>query len=234
MRLYVKLNRSKAQLVATFSVLYAIALPTQALDLGNLLSDVINNGALSTKNLKGIFKSITEVSSGQVKSGAEMSGDYKGKVVLYRTDGCGYCKQEAAYMDEQSIPYIEKDVGDSENAAEYRKLGGSGGVPFTVFGQKTMMGFTAASFDKHYAEFQRALEVESTASAAKGLNPGDELVGKIDGVKVYMQASKSNASLMQLKMQDKVIYMGEERDGLYRVTTPKGEGWVDKLLVKKS
>ena len=30
-----------------------------------------------------------------------------------------------------------------------------------------------------------------------------------------------------------MIYMGEEREGLYRVTTPQGEGWVDKLLVKK-
>jgi glutaredoxin len=234
MRFYVISNRKNVKLMITFSVLLSITPPIQALDLGNLLSDVIDNVSLSTKNIKGIFKSITEVSSGQVKKGANLPSDYKGKVVLYRTEGCGYCKQESAYMDEHSIPYIEKDVGDSENSAEYRKLGGTGGVPFTVFGQKTMMGFAPAVFDKHYAEYQRTLQVDSAASVAQELNAGDELLGKIEGVKVYMQASKSNASLMVLKKEDKVIYMGEERDGMYRVTTPKGEGWVDKLLVKKS
>jgi hypothetical protein len=30
-----------------------------------------------------------------------------------------------------------------------------------------------------------------------------------------------------------VFYMGDEREGFYRVTTRKGEGWVDILLLKK-
>ncbi|MBJ7312028.1 SH3 domain-containing protein [Rugamonas sp. CCM 8940] len=59
------------------------------------------------------------------------------------------------------------------------------------------------------------------------------MVGKIAGINVYAQASKSADKIMKLGKTDEVIYMGEERDGLYRVTTPQGEGWVEKLLIKK-
>lgn len=71
-------------------------------------------------------------------------------------------------------------------------------------------------------------------SSSGGIQSGDALVGKIANLKIYKEANKKSALLMLASKSDDLIYMGEESDGLYRVTTPKGEGWVDKLLVKKN
>lgn len=65
------------------------------------------------------------------------------------------------------------------------------------------------------------------------LQSGDVLVSKISNVKVYSEANKKSGQLMQVSKQDEIVYMGEEQNGLYRIAAPNGEGWVDKLLVKK-
>ncbi|HOY70185.1 MAG TPA: hypothetical protein PL131_10430 [Methylotenera sp.] len=65
------------------------------------------------------------------------------------------------------------------------------------------------------------------------IKSGDTIVAKMDKVKVLKEANKKSAKLLQLSKTDEVIYMGEEQNGMYRVTTSEGEGWVDKLLVKK-
>lgn len=106
-----------------------------------------------------------------------------------------------------------------------------------------MYGFTEESFDRNYAESRNALSASPKTGAIQGPEPqreigaalqaGQPMVGKIPGIKVYAQPNRSADKLMLLSKSDEVIYMGEERDGLYRVTTQKGEGWVDKLLVKK-
>ena len=92
------------------------------------------------------------------------------------------------------------------------------------------------------SDFQVALAAAPSAAAGQnadspkghpdGLQAGQTFVGKIPGIKVYKQPNKTAEKLLVLSKADEVIYMGEERDGLYRVTTQKGEGWVDKLLVK--
>jgi len=74
---------------------------------------------------------------------------------------------------------------------------------------------------------------QQSQSVSGSLQSGDVLVSKIASVKVYSEANKKSAKLMQLSKSDELIYMGEELNGLYRVTAPDGEGWVDKLLVKK-
>lgn len=71
------------------------------------------------------------------------------------------------------------------------------------------------------------------ASTSTEIKSGDSVVAKMDKVKVHKTADKKSAKLVQLSKSDEVIYMGEEQNGMYRVTTTEGEGWVDKLLVKK-
>lgn len=83
-------------------------------------------------------------------------------------------------------------------------------------------------------------EVSPTKSTDAGKNgatgdikSGDAIVPKMNKVKVFKEANKKSAKLMQLSKSDELIYMGEEQNEMYRVTTSEGEGWVDKLLVKK-
>lgn len=218
-------------------VLLTAAVRTHALDLGGLITGALRNGTVNTQDLAGVIRSVAQVSYGQVPSGAEAPQDVEGKVVLYKTAWCGYCKQAAAYMQKKAIPFVERDIEtDPANKAEYSRLGGKGPVPFIVFGQKTMLGFSAAAIDQNYAEYQRILSARpsgGTGGPSAVLQPGDALIGKLSGVPIYRQPSKTADKLIQLAKADTVIYMGEERDGLYRVTTSQGEGWVDKLLVKK-
>lgn len=203
-----------------------------ALDFGDIVTDVIKEGKLSTKNLLGAIKSISKVTTGTITGKSPEVGE--GTVVLYSTTWCGYCTKAIEYMDSKNIDYVNKDIEDgSENRAEYQALGGTGGVPFIVFGDKVMQGFSASSFDSHYAAFEKNKTVKTAAKESAGLNSGDTLKGKISGVKVYKQPKKSAAQLTSLNKTDEMIYMGDEKDGYYFVTTSKGEGWVDKLLVKK-
>lgn len=74
---------------------------------------------------------------------------------------------------------------------------------------------------------------KSSVSQSGVLQSGDVLVSKIANVKIYSEANKKSAQVMQVSKHDEIIYMGEEQNGLYHITAPNGEGWVDKLLVRK-
>ena len=217
--------------------------PAYSQSLGSLLKSFQSSSADALSTI-GSIKSIASVLPGQVTAGARAENT-DGKVILFRTSWCGYCKKAATYMQSKNIPFIERDIEtDTAAKAEYKKLGGPGGVPFMVFGDKTLAGFSEAPFDKNYADYQVALAAAAAKPASpapsfdaskertNGLQAGQTLIGKIPGVKVYAQANKSADRLFVLGKGDEVIFMGEERDGLYLVTTQKGEGWVDKLLVK--
>lgn len=224
-----------------------IAGAVQAQDLGSLLKNVFNNRPADMMNL--IIQSVSDVSSGNISAGTPVPADSEGKVVLYSTSWCGYCKRSASYMRQKNIPFIERDIeSNAAYKAEYKRAGGKGPVPFLVFGTQTMQGFSEVSIDRHYADFQRTMAsrpVNMDAPAAlmqptpqldsSGtlLQSGDMVVGKIAGVKVYAQPSRTAPKLLALGKTEEAIYMGEERDGLYRVTTAIGEGWVDKLLVRR-
>jgi len=186
------------------------------------------------------FRSVAEVIQANLPAGAKAE-NAEGKVVLYRTPCCGFCKQAAAYMLQKNVPFVERDIANNAAyKAEYKSLGGTGAVPLLVFGDQAIYGFEGAKFDKNYADFQARLAAapHGGGTGARGagdisLEAGQTFVGKIAGISVYTQPNKAAEKLTTLGKTDEVIYMGEEREGLYRVTTQKGEGWVDKLLVKK-
>ena len=149
-------------------------------------------------------------------------------------------------MRAKNIGFVERDIQTNPSyKAEYRRLGGKG-VPLIVFQEKTMSGFSEAAFDRYYADAKSSLENASTpampvmpaSTLASGsmnnlaIQSGDTLIGKIAGVTVYIEPAKSK-KLIVLGKLDEIIYMGEERKGFLLVTTQNGEGWVDKLLVKK-
>jgi glutaredoxin len=229
-----------------FCVALCFAMSANALDFGNMIQGVMNNRSSDLMNMA--IKSVTNVSSGRTTAGAQAPANSAGQVILYRTSWCGYCKQAAGYMQQRNIPFVERDIeANSAYKAEYARMGGTGPVPYIVFGTQTMTGFSQSAFDSNYTEFQRTQNygrpapTYSTSSNGGRMPPsnanfplqsGDTLVSKISGIRVYTQPSKASESLSVVTKSEEMIYMGEEREGLYRVTTTKGEGWVDKLLVR--
>jgi glutaredoxin len=236
---------------------------------GDVLKGVVDAKSAGSDWL-GAIKSVAEVSFGQIIPGAGPK-EADGKVVLYSTSWCGYCKKAVSYMQQNKIPFSERNIeSNALYKTEYKAAGGKGGVPFLVFGSKTMMGYNESQISSSYAQMQQtakaapstapaaaAPSVAAVAGAVQGavgatapsvavpaaapspaalvaLQAGDSLAAKLPGITVFTQPSKTAPSLLKLTKTDEVvIYMGEERDGLYRVTTSSGEGWVDKLLVKK-
>ena len=59
------------------------------------------------------------------------------------------------------------------------------------------------------------------------------LLPKIAGAKVLEAASTGSKLVVALKKDDQLIYLGEEKNGFLKVLGAEGEGWVDKLLLKK-
>lgn len=231
---------------------------TGAQDLNGLLRNLTSR-VTGIKDITSALQSLTEVTQGKALPGAQPPADAQGRVILYRTAWCGYCKRAASHMQQRGIAFLERDIeSDPAIRAEYNRYGGTGGVPLMVFGQNTMAGFAAAEFDRVYADFQRSGAaaaptagvtphdpigaVATPAAAARpapgaearaSLQAGDSLVGKINAVPVYPESSRSSRVLTRLAKADEVVYMGDESNGFYRVTTSSGEGWVDKLLVRK-
>jgi glutaredoxin len=227
--------------VASVTLLFSAAPSfSHSQSLSDLLR-LVPQGA-SANNLLGAVKSLSEITQGHVEPGTGPE-NADGKIILYRTVSCPYCKRAAAYMQMKNIGFVERDIEkNSGYKAEFTRLGGVG-VPLLVFREKTMSGFNETAFERNYGDFKRSMEsspnptaaapaTSSSSSGTQAIQPGDVLVGKISGINVYVQPAKSER-LTVLGKADEVIYMGEERDGRYRVTTQKGEGWIDKLLVKK-
>ncbi|MGV3582095.1 MAG: hypothetical protein ACO1N8_07290 [Methylophilus sp.] len=66
------------------------------------------------------------------------------------------------------------------------------------------------------------------------VNEGDILVGKIGNIKLFAEPSKQAVNNGTLTKHEEFIYTGTEVNGYYSVTTAnKGDGWVEKVLVKK-
>ena len=67
------------------------------------------------KTATDLFKSISTVTNGEVDKSVTLPKESTTSVILYRTEYCGYCKQAASYMQQKSIPFIEKDIEDMTN-----------------------------------------------------------------------------------------------------------------------
>jgi Curli production assembly/transport component CsgG len=68
---------------------------------------------------------------------------------------------------------------------------------------------------------------------AGAANAGDVMMAKIAGVKVLKAPADSAGTLMSLSKTDEVLYLGEERNGFAKVTSPSGDGWVKMVLLRK-
>lgn len=76
-------------------------------------------------------------------------------------------------------------------------------------------------------------EAGKRVKAGDVFNEGDVLRPKIANVKVLAQPSEGGSTITTLAKSDEVIFMGKEQDGFVSVETPKGAGWVKKVLVTR-
>ncbi|MBL8630899.1 MAG: hypothetical protein JNM81_14790 [Rhodospirillaceae bacterium] len=67
--------------------------------------------------------------------------------------------------------------------------------------------------------------------AGAGFQPGDVLVPKIKGVKIFAAADK--ASKVVSADSSEFVYMGEESGSFVKVASAGGEGWVEKLMINR-
>lgn len=71
-------------------------------------------------------------------------------------------------------------------------------------------------------------------TASSEISEGAILVGKIGSIKLYSEPNKKALSSGTLTRHEELVYTGTEVNGFYSVATArKGEGWVEKVLVKK-
>ncbi len=66
----------------------------------------------------------------------------KGKVILYTTQRCGYCKMAKQFLKKNKIKYSSYDVETSKKGKrDFKKLKGKG-VPIILVGDQRMTGFS--------------------------------------------------------------------------------------------
>ena len=52
-------------------------------------------------------------------------------------------------------------------------------------------------------------------------------------VSAAISCANSAGVLMSLSKTDEVLYLGEEKNGFAKVTSPNGDGWVKVVLLRK-
>ena len=62
---------------------------------------------------------------------------------------------------------------------------------------------------------------------------GDAVMGKIGGLKVYAQPSKTAKVVTTIARGEEVIYTGKDQGSFIHVQGQNGEGWVEKVMVRK-
>lgn len=66
---------------------------------------------------------------------------HEGKVILYATSWCGYCKKARELLSENNIEYFEYDVEKSaEGKEQFKRLGGKG-VPVLLINGEVLKGY---------------------------------------------------------------------------------------------
>ena len=223
----------------TAMLLACTALAANAQDLNGIFRGALQRQANNSINsaVNSAFRSITTASTGRLTEPMTTSPDAEGKVILYRTKWCGYCRKAASYMQSNNIPFVERDVDDNPGySAEHKRLGGKG-VPFMVFGDKTLSGHNEQMITQYYREMQQrqgnspppgqTVTEQNTPPVS-----GENLALRLSILNLYSAPSTTSTVLSTLTKTDQLIYLGEERDGLYRIASDTGEGWVDKRLVK--
>jgi Curli production assembly/transport component CsgG len=128
-------------------------------------------------------------------------------------------------------------------------FGGGGGAAFGAYTNTNEGKVITASFLDNWNNIVRAVRSNASLIQAKAgpasqanaaasvkanaANSGDVMVAKIAGAKVLKGPTDSAPVLMTLAKTDEVLYIGVEKNGYVKVTSPKGDGWIKEMLLRK-
>jgi glutaredoxin len=87
------------------------------------------------------------------ETSADLARIAPGRVVMFATSWCPYCKKVREIFAAQGVRYTELDVEMDSRAADYQKATfGSTGVPILVIGNRVTMGFDEGEIMKGLKE----------------------------------------------------------------------------------
>lgn len=75
------------------------------------------------------------------------------KAIVYSSTNCVYCKQLKQYLEEQNLPYEERNIDENPAYGEELQRMGLMSVPVTVIGEKQILGFNPTRIQKVFAEY---------------------------------------------------------------------------------
>ncbi len=141
-------HRLLASLMLVFALTFSLSVQAE------IYKWIDANGQVHFSDQKPAHLKLTpltlKINTYQSVSYGKTDGNSGGKVVMYSTDWCGYCKQARKYFEQQSISFTEYDIEKNSRArAQYAKLGATG-VPVILVGKKRMNGFSVKGFRKIY------------------------------------------------------------------------------------
>lgn len=88
-------------------------------------------------------------------AGAEALSDiHAPKVTMYATADCGYCATARTYFAEHGVPFEERDIEKSEQAAAEWKANGGVGTPLILIGEAKINGFDEARIEAELARYK--------------------------------------------------------------------------------
>ncbi|MGD8188405.1 glutaredoxin family protein [Brevibacillus ginsengisoli] len=73
------------------------------------------------------------------------------QAIVYSSMNCSYCKQLKTFLEEQNIPYEERNIDENDAYGEELSKLGYMSVPVTVIGDKQVLGFNPARIMKLHA-----------------------------------------------------------------------------------
>ncbi|WP_126425506.1 glutaredoxin family protein [Brevibacillus marinus] len=80
------------------------------------------------------------------------------KAIVYTSSTCTFCKQVKQYLQEQNLPYEERNIDENPAYGEELARMGIMSVPLTVIGEKQILGFNPGRIQKAIAELANRVE----------------------------------------------------------------------------
>jgi glutaredoxin len=116
---------------------------------------VIGRRMITGSDISGIESVLAETWGGAVLTGAEQmvmqshfDSEGNPRVVVYGASWCGQCKKLKAYLEGNSIPYLDIDVEKTPGARQDFDVLKGRGFPLIYVGYRSMSGFNEAALAK--------------------------------------------------------------------------------------
>ena len=120
------------------------------------------------------------------------------------------------------------EVASADLAADLRSL--SGTVSEMTSTSKELGVISNAATEQSNQSQTSQINLQTAGE----LQAGDVLISKINKIKLFKEPSKKSDKSGILTRGDEMIYVGEQANGFYKISANNGEGWVEKILVKKA